>query len=410
MRALWSLTALVAGALASGLADEPAAAPAAKTDLTTVVAGNNQFAFDLYGQLGREGPADNLFFSPYSISTALAMTYAGARGQTAAQMAKTLHFTLPPERLHDAFAQLRVQLEGSAVRRPYDLYVANRLWGQKGFPFQADFLQLTRTRYAAELAEVDFQQQTEQARQAINRWVEEQTRGKITDLIPPGGLTPQSVLVLTNAIYFKGDWLIAFPEKDTREEDFYLLSGTAVKAPLMHVVLSCPYFANDQLALVCLPYKGQEVEMVVLLPRQREGLPALEKNLGLEQLAGWLRQARPQRVNLALPRFRMTSRLSLEKTLSEMGMPLAFSDQADFRGISSIGKLSISRVLHKAYVDVQEKGTEAAAATGVVVGVTSVGPSQPPIPFRADHPFVLLLRHRPTGSILFLGRLLNPRT
>jgi serpin B len=371
-----------------------------------LVRGNNRFAVELLGQV-RDQPG-NLFFSPSSISTALAMTYAGARHETARQMAETLHFTLPPDRLHPAFASLIRSLESGASEGGYRLSVANRLWGPKGYHYRPDFLSITRDQYGAELAEVDFAA-SEQARQTINAWISEKTEGKILDLIPSGVLDALTRLVLTNAIYFKGTWSEPFPKALTQEAPFHLTRDETTKAPLMQRQGDLRFWAGEGLKVVELPYAGGTLAMTVLLPDAIDGLPALEAGLTDEKLGRWLSGLRSRKVAVALPRFKMTSEFSLGQTLAKMGMPLAFDrNRADFSGITSVEPLYIAAVIHKAFVDVNEEGTEAAAATGVVMKTRAAMVPQPIAVFRADHPFLFLIRDLKSGSILFLGRVVNP--
>ena len=379
------------------------------TDVRAVVEGNNRFALDLYAQLRADQPG-NLFFSPGSLSTALGMTYAGARGDTEPQMAKVLHFTLPQEKLHPAFASLNPTWNPDGKRRGYRLSVANRLWGQEGFRFLPEFLAITREDYGAELAQVDFGSQTEQARQRINAWVEEQTQGKIRDLIPSGALNSLSRLVLTNAIYFKGDWTKPFDKGDTKDAPFHVTTRQTFDVPMMYQESRFPFWAGEFLKILELPYGTGDLSIMVLLPDEIEGLAKLEARLTDDNLTRWLSGLRREKVRVYLPRFKLTSQFQLASTLKNLGMTLAFlSDEADFSGMDGKQDLFISAVLHKAFVDVNEEGTEAAAATGIVVGATAVLiPKEPPV-FRADHPFVFLIRDNRTESILFLGRLVNPQ-
>jgi serine protease inhibitor len=392
--------ALVAVALA-GAAAEP------KADRTALVAGNNDFAFDLYGKLAaQEG---NLFLSPYSISTALGLADAGARGATAEEMAKALHFTLEPQRLNAAFGDLQKELNGDSKNRRFQLNVANALWGQKGYGFLPEYVQLARDDYGAAVKEVDFQGNAEKARQTINGWVEEQTQDKIKELLQPGVIMPDTRLVLTNAIYFKAAWLHPFNEKQTKKEDFRLPGDKkAGDVPLMHQNEDYAYYEDDALQMVTLPYEGGELSMVVLLPKKVDGLPDLEKSLSAAKLAEWQGKAKTYDVDLILPKFKVTAEFGLKPALEGLGMKKAFTPGADFSGISKSEKLMISAVIHKAYVDVNEKGTEAAAATAVVFAPTAIPPVRQKATFRADHPFVFAIRHNATGSILFLGRVVNP--
>jgi serpin B len=384
--------------------DRPAAPPSA--DVLAVAEDNNRFALDLYARL-RNGQSDNLFFSPGSLSTALAMTYAGARGQTAEQMAQVLHVRLPQEKLHPAFGHLPRYWGVGGKGRGYRLSMANRLWGQQGFHFLPGFLSTTRDLYGAELAQVDFAGKTEQARRRINAWVEEQTQGKIRDLIPPGVLDARTRLVLTNAIYFKGDWTEPFRKEITQAAPFHISAQQQTDVPLMYQQDDFRYWAGDGLKLLELPYGKGDLAMLVLLPDEIEGLSALEAKLTTDNVSRWQSGLRKQEVRVYLPRFRLTSQFQLAEVLKAMGMTRPFTPgEADLSGMSSEQELVVSAVIHKAFVDVNEEGTEAAAATGVEVKTTAaiLGPAV----FRADHPFVFLIRDNRTGVILFLGRLVNP--
>jgi serpin B len=364
---------------------------------------NNEFAFDLYGQLA---PDDgNLFFSPTSISTALAMTYAGAEGVTAKEMATTLNFTQPSDEIHSAFASLMATL--SAPEKDYELRVANRLWGQTGYGFLPKYLAITKKEYGAELAQLDFINQPDKSRQEINTWVEEQTNDKITDLLPQGSITDLTRLVLTNAIYFKGKWEHEFDKKDTKDSPFTTSAGQKVDAPLMFQKEKFKYGETEHAQLLELPYKGNDLSMLVVLPKKVDGLPAVEKNLTAANLEKWAALVRKQEVKTYLPRFKLTEEFQLNSMLAELGMPSAFDDRkADFSGMNGRKDLFISAAVHKAFVDVNEEGTEAAAATGIVVGIRSA-PLDPKV-FRADHPFVFVIRDNRTSSILFIGRIVNP--
>ena len=372
-----------------------------------LVAGNTQFALELSKQLSKE--PGNQFYSPGSISTALGMAYVGARGETAQQMAKTLHFSGPQENLPAAFAELNKTLNAGAAAGGYQLSIANRLWGQRGQDFVPAFLATVRDQFDAELAAVDFVQDSEGTRQLINTWVADKTQQKITNLIPAGSLTPLTRLVLTNAVYFKGDWAKPFSKPATQEANFHVTSDKTTRAPQMAQTTEFGYWAGDGLKLLELNYAKCDLSMVVILPETVDGLPELEAQLSAAKLDQWIKNLRPTKVQVFLPRFKATSEFSLKDVLAKLGMPLAFDPAgADFSGISSGEKFSISAVIHKAYVDVNEEGTEAAAATGVVmVARAAIRPQAPPV-FRADHPFLFLIRDRQSGSILFLGRMQNP--
>jgi serpin B len=376
-------------------------------DRAAVVEGDNAFAVTLYGRLCKQ--SGNLFFSPESISTALAMAYAGARGDTASAMAKTLHFTLPPAQLHPAMGALLSDL--NAVHAGYQLSVANALWAQRGYTFLQDFLDLMNNDYGAGLNQVDFKGSTEAARLTINQWVEQKTANKIKDLLQPGALRPTTRLVLTNAIYFKGDWQSQFDKAQTKDEDFHLSPAQTKKAPLMHREGGFNYFDGKTFQVLEIPYKSNELSMVVFLPNDLGGLSALEESMTASNTQQWLRQLSPvTKVIVTLPKFKTTQEFELGGTLAAMGMPQAFQPSADFSGMTGKKDLFISAVIHKAYIDVNEEGTEAAAATAVTMRTMAAhapNPTPPPV-FRADHPFVFLIRDNRSNSILFMGRTADP--
>ena len=389
------------GARAAPRRPRTPAKPGAK--LTPIVRGNNDFALAIYRQLaaGQEG---NLFFSPNSIHTALAMTSTGARGNTAAQMAKTLR--LPKENPHEAYAKLLKQLR-PGEQGGYELRVANALWGQKGYPWLKDFLETTRADYGAPLREVEFVRATEAARKTINAWVEDQTNDKIKDLIARGVLNQLTRLVLTNAIYFKGDWASQFDKKLTRDMPFKLSASRTAKTPMMFQKAKFGYTEDKTAQVLSMPYKGKDLSMLVLLPKKVDGLADMAKKLTADDLAALAAKAYRREVRVYMPKFKMTSQFGLKRVLTAMGMSDAFvPGKADLSGMNGRKDLFISAVIHKAFVDVNEEGTEAAAATAVVVGLTSVAPQ--PLTFRADHPFLFVIRHDKTGAVLFIGRVMNP--
>jgi serpin B len=379
----------------------------ASTDLPAVVRGNAAFGLNLYARL-RKAPG-NTFLSPYSLSTALAMTAAGARGETARQMAEVLGLPADPARTNAAFAALVESLRPPGARPPYELHTANALWGQRGYRFREEFLATLRGSYRATFEAVDFEHATESARQTINASVEKETAGKIRDLIAAGVLDAQTRLVLTNAIYFKGSWSNPFRAEATREDDFHLPGNRTARMPLMNQTARFGYAEDQDCQVLELPYAGGDLAMVVLLPRKNDGLAELERSLSPEALARRLDQLQGTSVAVALPRFQLTATFELTRTLADLGMTLPFSDRADFSGINGGEEpLQISAVIHKAYVDVNETGTEAAAATAVGIRATAAFIPKPPVPFRADHPFVFLIRDRRTGCVLFLGCLTDP--
>ena len=380
------------------------------SDVEDLAADNTRFALKLYKDLN-DG-SGNLFFSPYSISTAMAMTWGGARGETASQMAGALEFTLKPdkeggplgrERLHIAFGELQRSLRAAGGKGGVEMSIANALWPQKDYPFLKSYLEMIEAEYGSASRPLDYRS-PEEARGVINRWVEGETRRKIKDLLPEGSIDSMTRMVLTNAIYFKGNWATQFNVKRTREMPFRLAAGKSRKTPMMFQKGNFGYFQDDEVQVIEMPYKGEKVSMVVLLPRKVDGLAALEKHLAAEKLSGWLGKLRRGKGDTLFPRFKLISRFDLSGKLQNLGMKKAFSD-ADFSRMDGTTKLYLSAVFHKAFVEVNEEGTEAAAATGAVVGLRSIrrGPS-----FRADHPFLFLIRDKATGSILFLGRYVSP--
>jgi len=372
------------------------------------VAGNNDFAFDLYRSLClQEG---NLFYSPYSISLALAMVYAGARGETEKQMSTTLHFALPQDQLHPVFNALDGSLNTSGSdKTSFQLNVANSLWGQDHFPFLPDFLNLIARNYGAGVRLVDFTSNTrrEAARRTINDWVSGQTNGKIKELLPQGMLDDLTRLVLVNAIYFKGEWQDPF-ENGTSDAPFTLPDGTQVNVPTMSRRADAPYFQGDGYQAVGLPYKGERVEMIVVMPDPGK-FSEFEQALNREAFDRILAGLKDSDMKLFMPKFNFEYSADMKDSLAGMGMPAAFDPaQADFSGIydpTNEPNLFISHIAHKAFVAVDEKGTEAAAATGVVMEMASL-----PVTLHIDHPFIFVIRDRQTGSILFIGRVLDPRT
>jgi len=366
---------------------------------------NTLFTLDLYNQLKMTD--GNLFFSPFSIFTALAMTWAGARENTAVQMAETLHFTEKPAQFHRAIGDLISQLNAVQKETDVELSIANAIWAQKGYQFLDEFFRIVQQSYQADLKQVDFSSAAESARQAINAWVEQQTNEKIKDLLPPKVLNALTRLVLVNAIYFKGFWDNQFKSRDTREMEFWLLTEVAVKMPMMHQEHQFGYWENDWLQIIEMPYKEESLSLIVLLPKEKTGITDLEQKLNFENMMAWQSRLRKRKVIVFFPKFKIESQFSLGQTLALMGMPDAFDPElADFSAMVGQKELYISAVIHKAFLEVNEEGSEAAAATGVVVSVTSIAPS-PPI-FKADHPFVFFIRDNKSQSILFLGRVLNP--
>jgi serpin B len=371
------------------------AAAGQPADQAALVRGNTQFALDLYAKLCSKSQG-NVFFAPQCISTALAMTYAGARAETAEQMAETLHFELGPDKQHAAFAELAkaLSLGGDEARDGTRLKIANRLWGQAGEPLLPSYLETISAHYAGGFEAVDFRGAAEETRLKINDWTAQQTADRIKELFQKGQIDPATVLALVNAVHFKGTWWIQFDPNRTRRVDFHVPGRPAPLVDMMSLTADFDYGETDLVRVLSLPYDGQRLDMVVLLPVARDGLADLEAALTVGNLENWLGRLRKQ------------SRFELSKTLAEMGMPAAFAGgTADFSGMNGRRyDLFISLVVHEAIIEVNEQGTEAAAATGV-----TMKRGGRPLNFAVNHPFIFLIRDRETGSVLFLGRVVDPR-
>lgn len=384
-------------------------------ELNQLVEGNTAFALDFYHAVKEE--QENFIFSPHSLSVAFAMTYAGARNNTEIQMAQTLHFNLPGERLHAAFNALDLALNSrgqggeNSEGTDFKLNIVNAAWAQDGYPFLQDFLDLLAVDYGAGMYILDFVSDPESSRQTINNWVAQQTEDKIKDLLPPDSIDGLTRLVLTNAIYFYGAWAIPFDEDLTGIGNFYLTDGDVVSVPTMSFSQRTKQ-GETLLAVVLdgytgveLPYKGKEISMLILVPdrgRFFEFEQALDANLidhTVESLTSW-------DLNLRMPKFKYESEFQLKDTLSQLGMPEAFDPgNADFSGITGTRELAIKEGYHKGFISVDEKGTEAAAATGVVITLTGAGT---PFTVTIDRPFIYLIRDIQTNAILFIGRVMNP--
>ena len=381
-------------------------------NVSAVVDANNQFALDLYASLRSDPSAQgrNLFFSPFSISSALALTYEGARGSTADEIRSVFHFPADDTRRREGFFTL-----AAAMNRPdanATLRTANALWAEQTYPFLPAYLQIAREYYRANVTNLNFITAQEDSRISINRWVEEQTEEKIRDLLPPGVIDPLTRLVITNAIYFHGTWQKQFDPANTVEADFKT-SPTPTRIPMMEQTSEeaiFPYAETDALQVLELPYahgEGRELSMLILLPRSGS-LTVVEGSLTPQTLSTLRKNLTSQRVNVYLPKFRLETKYDLSATLAALGMPTAFTPEADLSGMDGTRNLSITAVVHQAYVDVNEEGTEAAAATAVVVGLTSIREETIP-EFRADHPFLFLILEKESGAILFMGRVMNPK-
>lgn len=382
--------------------DKPRQAPASfeAMHVPELVAGNTSFALDLYHAL--MDTEKNLLFSPYSLSVALAMTYAGARGETERQMAEVLH--LPAQdQIHAAFNALDQALAAKGERQDVALHFANALWPQKGAPFLNSFLDLLAENYGAGLRPLDFAR-PEAARQQINQWASDQTEERIQDLLPMGALNGPTALVLTNAVYFQAAWLNAFPQEATYKGGFKPLDGQQVGVPMMSQFATLFYTQRPGVQAVELPYAGNELSMVLLVP-DAGTFEQYAQGLAAEELAAFLGTLQPVAMRLDMPKFSYDAGLELETPLAELGMANAFGLEADFSGMDGSRELFIEDVYHKAFIAVDEAGTEAAAASAVVVSRKGIGRSHELI---VDRPFIYLIRDVETGTILFLGHVINP--
>jgi serpin B len=378
-------------------------------DLNSFVTANNQFAFDLYSRY--KSDEGNVFFSPYIISTALAMTYEGARGKTAEEIQTVFHFPKDIPALRQS--SLEIYQKINKKDKKYKLSTANALWAQKDYRFLDEYFNLIDQYYGGKVTNLDFKNKTEKSRLTINHWVEEQTDDKIKDLIPAGILSPLTRLVLTNAIYFKGFWLKQFNKKDTEETDFMIGPGNKIKTQMMHLSgkeAEFNYAETDQLQILELPYEGDDLSMLILLPKA-DDLKAVENSLSVEQLAAWQDLLRKEKMNIYLPKFKFETKYFMANDLKQMGMPTAFLGDVDFSGMTGNKELNIDEVIHQAFVDVNEEGTEAAAeaaaATAVIMAKGAAMP-KPVKEFRADHPFIFIIQEQTTGNILFFGRVSDP--
>ena len=375
---------------------EPGLTPAARA---------NAIAFKFYAR--EAAKPGNVFFSPYSIQTAFAMVYEGARGKTAKEIASVFAFQEKTADLRSSLGVLKKDLAAAAKGAEFNQ--ANSFWAQKDYKFLPAYLKTLRRSYGAEARQVNFKTKAEEARGEINGWTEKRTKGKIKDLFPEGSLDPLSRLVLVNAVYFKGTWQEPFKKEMTSDADFTKAGGEKIKVKMMAAsgTRNAEYSENEELQALRLPYKGGGLSMVVLLPRPGKGLAATEKSLTGEKLESLRKGLAERKVKVFLPKFTFSSGFVLNDALAELGMPAAFGLGADFSGMDGTDKLYIQKAFHKAFVEVNEEGTEAAAATGVAMGVKSM-PSFDFALFRADRPFLFLIEDSKSGLILFMGRMEDP--
>ncbi len=417
-------------------------APPVREETKALVKSNTEFAVNAYTKMsGKEG---NIFFSPLSLSVALTMVLGGAKGETADQIADTLRLNPNQKNLHAEYSLLLDQIipknserglekEKIEKKEPHamsakeaasgialnaqtvnvdstQLFIANALWGQKGLNILSGYQDLLRTHYKSEMQTVDFAGNPQAAASAINNWAEQHTNGRIKDLVQANAFDKDSLLVLANAIYFRAGWQYEFSKSATKPMDFWLNKDKKISAPMMNQEEYLPYFADASLQGLELPYRSGKFSMVVLLPKERDGLAALEKQLSAENLERWLAALKETVVEVSAPKFELDANISLNNLLSNLGMPRAFQNIADFSQMAKYDRgIKLSAALQKTFIKLDEEGTEAAAITNINAAKASVRRiKEPPPVFRADHPFIFLIRERATNSILFLGRLINP--
>lgn len=417
MKALMNLLFLSIGFLAvvSGcLAEENLTVPEIQSisderAADILVRGNNEFALDLYAEISDIPGSENIFFSPYSISSALGMTYSGARGQTAVDMAEALHFTLPADGINRAFHSITEtlnsgSLHGAESGEPFTLAISNGLWVQNGFELLDHFVTEITRYYSASVENLDFSNDAEGSREIINDWVAESTMDKILNLIPSGALGADTRVVLTNAVYFKASWRHPFNEHATADSRFMLTDGSAVSVPMMTQTEHFDYVSTEGCSAVELGYAGGSASMLIILP---DGdMQEFQHNFNADMLETIRRGLSSRNIHLSMPRFEFSESIGLSDILSSLGMESAFGSNADFSGFTGNRDLYISEVLHKAFVKVDEEGTEAAAATAVIMNLLCM--PETPLEMNIDRPFVFLILDRTTGSIIFMGRVMDP--
>ena len=369
-----------------------------------IVKANNQFAIDLYSEINKDSN-ENLFFSPWSISTAMAMTYEGAKGQTADEIQSVFYF--PEDNIRRPnFAQMLNTVNKAGGK--YELNTANAIWLQEDYPFLEEYKNIIRRYYLGEIKNLDFVDNPSGSSSEINNWVSKHTNNKINKIVSPEMFNELTRAVLTNALYFKGKWEYQFDREDTKPEDFTLDSREKIMVPMMRLTdddLDFNYIEVDRVQILEMKYQGDKISMLVLLPRNN--ISHLESILTEEKLQEWRNQLKPETVYIYMPKYTFETSYSLSDYLKSMGMNLPFIwPGADFSGMDGTEMLYIDKVLHKAYLDVYEEGTEAAAATAVMVGMGEAMPHY--VEFRADHPFIFIIQERETGNILFLGKVMNP--
>ena len=372
-----------------------------------VIEANNRFAINLYSQYKSE--EGNIFFSPFSISTAMAMVYEGAEGKTAKEIKSVFGFPKYDNSRRNQYSNLLSEI--NKKDKEYALKTANALWAEQDFQFLDEYLTTVEEYYEGKTTNLDFKNEPDSSRLIINNWVEDKTNNKIKDLFPEGGIDSITRLVLTNAIYFKAKWLIQFDADKTSDEYFRVNPDKSIKVPMMQPTSqksTFNYTQNKDLQILEMPYAGEDLSMLILLPLD-DDIEALENSFTIEKLTEWKKSLRKRRVKIYIPKFKFETKYFLSETLSDLGMPTAFTNSADFSGMTGKKDLKIDKVIHQAFIEVNEEGTEAAAATGVIMTMKSLRIQKHPTPvFRADHPFIFIIQQNETGNILFMGRVNNP--
>lgn len=376
------------------------------TQFKQVIKSNNKFCFSLYNKLKKD--TGNVFFSPFSIYTAFGIVYAGARGSTAEEMKNVLKINLNDNDFHRNFKEVQEYLNSLQKKSNLQLSLANALWAHIGYPFLKSYINFVKNNYSAEVTNLDFIRKKKESIKTINKWVELKTNNKIRNLIE--SIQDSVKLIVTNAVYFKGEWFEEFKTRNTKERPFFLESGDSITVPTMWgVKKKISYYENDIMQLIELPYKGNSIGMIAILPKKPNKLEIVEKEITLKIISNWLDSTKTRDVITTLPKFKMVRKYNLEKTLKGMGMKLPFAfSAADFSGMDGTRNLKIDKVIHKSFVDVNEKGTEAAAATDIHMK-RPLSMSRRAEHFFADHPFIFIIRDMEFGSILFIGRVTNPK-
>jgi len=379
-----------------------------KVTVKEIAEANNEFTVNLYKNLGEDN--DNLIFSPYSISSALAVTYAGARGETAREMSDVFWFPENQKSFHPAYKAFTDSILISGKEKGTELNIANALWVQEDYRLIQDFLDLAKEYYRANAENVSFKTPSEQekSRQQINQWIEKKTNHKIKDMISPGILNELTRMVITNAIWFNGNWLHPFEKSRTSPSIFHITRDKSVTTDFMHQKKEIGYYEDDDVQAIELLYKGQKMSMIIILPKEIGGWKLIGKIISCNKLNIIHKEMKPHKINMSIPKFSFESKFNLKEILYKMGMEQAFTNDADFSGMTEDNDLRIDEVIHKAFIEVNETGTEAAAATAVIMSLKTALEEEDVIQFVADHPFLYFITDKTTGGIIFMGRYVNP--